>query len=460
MQKKISLFTFVMITLSLIISLRGLPMLAKHGLSSMFFYSFSALFFLIPVGLIAAELATAWPEKGGIFLWVSKAFGDKWGFVATFLQWIPIVIWYPTILSFVSAAFAYLIDPALAENKYFILIMILIIYWSATFINFKGLKVSGIISTLAVSFGTIFPAFIIVLFGALWLILGHPSQISFSPKDLFPDFSSLNNLVFLAGAFLLYGGIEISAVHINDMDQPQKNYPKALFISTIMILAVSILGTLSVAIVIPNRDISLVSGVFQAFSYFFEAFNLSFLTYLFAFFIGLGALGQISSMILGPTKAMLESANRKDLPPFFKKVNKNGIPVNILIVQGVIVTIFSMVFLLLPSVSGSYWILSVLVIQLYLLMYVFLYASAIRLRYKFPDVKRPFKIFKNNFGIWTIAIIGILVELFVYLISFIPPSDVATGSSSFFLWFLILGNIVFILIPLIIYKNKKRWTTE
>ena len=452
---KISPFTLAMITMAIIVTLRGLPLLAKHGLASIFFYGFSAVFFLIPVSLIAAELATAWPEKGGIFLWVAKAFGDRFGFLAAFLQWIPIVIWYPTALSFIAASLSYLFAPELAENKYYVLAMILGIYWIATLINFQGLKTSGKITTLCMIFGTILPAVTIILSAIFWLLKGNPSQISFSLSDVIPDLSNFQNIVFLAAAFLIFGGMEISAVHVNNVENPKKNYPKAILLAVVVILLVNFLGTLAIAIVVPKDDISLVAGVLQATTYFFE--KVHFLIPCFAALIAFGAMGQVLSMILGPTKSMLESANRGDIPPLFKKVNKNDVPVNILITQGIIVTLFSFVFLFMPSVSGSFWLLSALVIQLYLLMYLLLYASAIRLKYKYPKVQRPYEVPGKKIGMWVVASIGIIAAVFVFSITFLPPLDVATCSPLSYVSFLTVGIIVMVLLPNIIYSFKKMW---
>lgn len=459
-QKKITPFMLAMITLAIIVTLRGLPFLAKYGLSSVFFYLFSAIFFLLPVSMIAAELATAWPEKGGVFLWVSKAFGDRWGFMATFLQWIPIVIWYPTALSFIAAAISYLFDPSLAENKFYALGMTLFIYWGATLLNFRGLKTSGSVSSFCVVFGTLLPAAIIILCALIFLLSGHPSEISLNIKNIIPDLSSLQNIVFLAGIFLVFAGMEISAVHVNDVENPQKGYPKAIFLSFFIILAVCILGTLSIAIVVPKDEISLVAGVLQAFKSFFSIFNLPLLTLLMALLISFGAIGQVLALILGPTKAMLASAQRGDLPPIFKKVNEKNIPTNILVTQGIIVSLFSIVFLLMPTVSSSFWMLSVLTIQLYLIMYMLFYAAAIRLRYKYPQQKRIFKIPGNNFGMWITASIGLIAAIFVFFLSFIPPFDLPKSSVPFFIGFLVFGIILFTAIPLIIYALKHRWQNK
>lgn len=456
-KKKISPFILAMITITLIVSLRGFPFLAVYGLGSIFFYLFSAIFFLIPLALISAELATTWPEKGGIFLWVSKAFGNRLGFVATFLEWMESIIWYPTALSFIAMCLSYLIDPNLAENKYYALSVVLIIYWAATYINFKGLRVSGLVSTFAMILGTFLPALIIIISCISWLIGGHNSQISFSWHGIIPDFSNWENLSFLAGTFLAFAGIEVSAVHVNEMENPKKEYPKAIFLAISIILFICVFGTLSIATVIPKGEISVIAGVMQAFSNFFTELNIQFLIPIMAGLISFGTLGQILSWIIGPSKAMLESAKRKDLPSWFAKTNKNNIPVNILLTQGLIVSFLSSIFLLMPSVSSSFWMLSILAILDYMLMYFLLYASALWLRIKEPNINRPFKVPGNKWGIWVISFFGIIALFMVYCLSFMPPLFFPKEKILFFDLFLIIGIIILISIPLVIYSFKDKW---
>ena len=121
-----------------VVSLRGLPAEATYGLTSVFYYLFAAVFFLIPVSIVAAELATAWPQKGGVFRWVGEAFGPRWGFVAIFLLWLESTIWFPTALTFAAVSLAFIgpnqtWDQGLASNKMYTIAMVLIVFWAATF---------------------------------------------------------------------------------------------------------------------------------------------------------------------------------------------------------------------------------------------------------------------------------------------------------------------------------------
>ena len=75
----ISMFVLVMLNVSIMASLRNLPLVAEYGYSAIFFFLIVGIAFLIPVSLVSAELATGWPKSGGIYIWVREAFGDFWG---------------------------------------------------------------------------------------------------------------------------------------------------------------------------------------------------------------------------------------------------------------------------------------------------------------------------------------------------------------------------------------------
>ncbi len=453
--KTIGVFVLAMINVVAIASLRGLPAMAEYGLASAFFFILAAIIFFIPTALVSAELATGWPKRGGVFVWVKEALGERWGFLAIWLQWIQNVVWYPTVLSFTAATLAYIFNPALASNPIYMLAVIVTVYWGATFIDLKGMKLSGKISTIGGLAGTIIPAALIILLGALWLFSGNPLEMTISWASFVPDLSNMQNIALAAGVLLSMAGIEMSAVHAQEVKNPQRDYPKAIFISTVVILAVFILGTLAISAVVPQGKISLVAGIMEAFTAFFAAYGISWLVPVLAFLITVGAATQVTTWIAGPSRGLLETAKEGDLPPFFQKVNKNGMPVNLLLVQGAIVTALSLVFLLMPNVSSSYWILTVLTAQIYLLMYVLLFASAIKLRYSQPNVKRAFRVPGGNAGMWCIAGMGLLASLFGILLGYFPPAQLQTGNILFFEAFLIGGLALLAGAPLLIHHFRK-----
>lgn len=135
-KKPLSIFSLVMINVIAIDSLRTLPMSAEYGLSLVFYYAVAALLFFIPVALVSAELATGWPETGGIYVWAREAFGKQFGFLTIWLQWFYNICWYPTIMSFVAATLAYCINPHLVDSKAYMLTVIFLVFWGSTLVNF------------------------------------------------------------------------------------------------------------------------------------------------------------------------------------------------------------------------------------------------------------------------------------------------------------------------------------
>ena len=152
------------------------------------------------------------------------------------------------------------------------------------------------------------------------------------------------------------------------------------------------LGSLSIALVIPKAKISLVTGLIAAFKIFLTNYHLGWLLPILAFFLIIGALAEINSWIIGPIKGLYATSAHGNLPPIFQKRNKHNVPINLLIFQAIIVTISSACILFMPNLSSAYWLLSALSTQMYLSMYFLMFISAIRLRYTHPSVPRAYKI--------------------------------------------------------------------
>ena len=453
--RSLNIFLLAMINVAAICSIKNWPLTAEYGFSSLFYFIVSSLFFFIPVSFVSAELATGWPERGGVFVWVREAFGHRMGFLAAWLLWIENVVWYPTILSFIAGTIAFSFNPDLANNTLYMFCVIFGTFWAATFVNLLGMKTSGWISSLGVILGTIIPGVIIIALGILWMAEGKPSHVTFSMESFFPDLSSPKQLALIAGVLLGFAGMEMSAVHARDVKNPQKNYPRAILLSAIIIIALSILGTLAIAIVIPQKEINLVSGGMEAIAYFLKSYGFDWSVTVISLLITLGALGGTSTWAAGPSKALLAAAQDGDFPPILHKINKKNMPVGILIFQGFIVSILALIFLLMPNVNSSFWILLVLASQLYLLMYILMFVTAIVLRYKRPEVHRAYKIPGGHFGMWLVAGLGILSSLFAIILGFFPPQQLDTGNLIFFELFLFLGIIIFCAAPFIILLFKR-----
>lgn len=454
-RRVLSVFVLAMLNVSIMASLRNLPLVAEYGVGALFYFALVAALFLFPCALISAELATGWSKSGGIYIWVKEALGERWGFLAIWIQWAHSLSWYPVILSFVATMLAYLIDPALAGDKYFILGVILVSFWGMTLLNYFGIKTSSLFSTMGVIAGTIFPGLLIISLGVAWFFLGNPSQTPLSWSAIIPKETNLSNLVFLAGMFLAFSGLEVSASYASHVVNPQKNYPRSILIAAILTLAIFMLGSLSIAVVLPKEEISLISGLIEAFGVFFAQYGLDWFLPIMAILLILGAVAEVNTWIIGPIKGLHATSIHGNLPVYFQKLNRYKMPTNLLLFQGIIVSLASLVFLQMPSLSASYWILSALSAQSYLFMYILMFISAVVLRYTKPHVPRAYKVPYHLKGIWLIALLGTLSSLSGIIIGFLPPAQLQTGSLLFYELFLIAGLFIMCGIPLVLYHFRK-----
>lgn len=445
----LSIFSLTMITVGSVDSIRNLPATALFGSQLIFYFILGALFFLIPTALVSAELASGWAKQGGIYIWVKEAFGKKAGFLAIWLQWIENVIWYPTILSFVAGTIGYLINPALTSNPYFLWSIIVTSFWGATILNLRGMNSSAMFSNVCSLAGLLLPMSLIIGLGAVWLTQGNPLQIQFDLPSIVPHLSDKSMWVSLTAIMMSFCGIEIATVHANDVHNPQHAFPKSLIYSVVIILSTLILGSLAIAMVLPGKDINLVAGIMQAFEAFFGRYNMHWMMPIVAVMLVLGGLGGVSNWIIAPTKGLLVAAEDGNLPEVFQRTNANGAPVIMLITQALIVTVLSALFLFMPSVNGSYWLLTALAAQLYMLMYFIMFVSAIKLRISAPHQPRLFKIPGGLFGMLAVAGIGIIGVLMTFAVSFIPPEGINVGSFARYELTLIFGLILMCAPPFI-----------
>ena len=456
---RLSVATLAIMNVTAVVSLRGLAAESVYGLGSAFYYLFAAFVFLIPTALVAAELAAMFSDKqGGVFRWIGEAFGAKAGFLAIWLQWIQSTIWYPTVLTFGAVSIAFIgmnqqSDMALASNKLFTLIVVLAIYWTATFISLKGLGWVGKISKWGGIIGTIIPAGLLIVLGIIYLASGGHNNMDMS-AGFFPDLKKFDNLVLASSIFLFYAGMEMMGIHVMDVNNPKRNYPKAIIIGSLITVAIFILGTFSLGFIIPAKEVSLTQSLLIGFDRYFEYLHMSWAAPLIAIALMFGVLAGVLTWVAGPSKGIFTVGKAGYLPPFFQKSNKNGVQRNILLIQGAIVTLLSLLFVVMPSVQSFYQILSQMTASLYLIMYMMLFAAAIVLRYRMAKSDRPFRL-GGNLIMWIIAGLGFCGSLLAFILSFIPPAQISTGSPTTWVTILVVGCVVVVVVPFIIYAMRK-----
>ena len=231
---------------------------------------------------------------------------------------------------------------------------------------------------------------------------------------------------------------------------------EAVFIGAAITVIIFVLGTFALGIIIPEKDINLTQSLLVGFDNYFKYVHASWLSPIIAVALAFGVLAGVLTWVAGPSKGIFAVGKAGYLPPFFQKTNANGVQKNILLIQGLAVTLLSLLFVVMPSVQSFYQILSQLTVILYLIMYLLMFSGAIALRYKMKKLNRPFRIGKSGNGLmWFVGGLGFCGSLLAFILSFIPPSQISTGSNTVWFSVLIIGAIIVVIAPFIIYASKK-----
>ena len=248
----------------------------------------------------------------------------------------------------------------------------------------------------------------------------------------------------------------MGGIHVKDVGNPYQNYPKAVFIGALITVLIFVLGTFALGVIIPAKDINLTQSLLVGFDNYFKYIHASWLSPIIAIALAFGVLAGVLTWVAGPSKGIFAVGKAGYMPPFFQKTNKLGVQKNILFVQGLAVTVLSLLFVVMPSVQSFYQILSQLTVILYLIMYLLMFSGAIALRYKMKKLNRPFRIGKSGNGLmWFVGGLGFCGSLLAFILSFIPPSQISTGSNTVWFSVLIIGAIIVVVAPFIIYASKK-----
>ena len=391
---------------------------AEYGLGAVVVYLIPALLFLVPVGLVSAELATGW--DGGVYQWVSAAFGRRWGFQATWLQWVQSVALYPSLLSFAAASLAIAVDrPDLAADGRYVAAVVLLIFWTATLVASKGLGFMARLSSLGLLVGTLLPAFALIAFMVVWLGTGEPSAVPLAPSDLVPDVQGLSGLALIVGTFVAFAGLEVNAVHVRDLAGRPRTYLWALALGITLILLMYVPGSVAISVAVPADELDLDAGAPQAFLAYSTGLGVPWLGQVLSALLVAGAFAAAATWVSGPSRGLLAVGRDGYLPPRLQRTNAAGVQVPILLVQGVVVTALTLVFVLLPSTSTAFAVLQAITIGLYMVMYLLMFLSARRLRRTAPDVPRGMR--APALGL--LVVVGCSAAIAAIVLALTPPEQ-------------------------------------
>jgi len=440
-----------MLTLGSVGDLGATPATAVLGLASVVIYVVPALLFLLPASFVSAELASGW--EGGVYNWVSEGISPRMGFVAIWCQFAQTTFYYPALLAYVASTLAYVFAPGLAHNGLYTTVVIVVLFWSAVLVSGRGVLSTGRLASYGVLIGTLIPGLLLVVLAAIYLLQGNPSAAPLSAHHLLPPWHGLTSIVLIVNSFFLYAGVEVNAVHVDELRDAPREFPRATLLAVVLILFVFILPTLAIAIAVPASHISFTAGVMQAFKSLLDHFGLNVLTPIIAIGLAVASLSGLLDWLTGPSTGLLDIARERGyLPPYFQELNSNGVQLHILIAQGLVITVIGVLYAVVPAVSRAYWVFAALATEVYLIMYVLMFVAASNLRRREPQHPRGYR----APALLATCVVGTLASLAACLVGLLPPSQLGHITTLPYLLALLAATVlVGLLPPLLLHKLRR-----
>lgn len=401
-EKKIRFGELVLMNVS---ALYGIRWIAKStsdsfglGLGAIPMWIILMVVFFVPQALMCAELASAYPTDGGLNDWVKLALGTKYGFMVSWMHWTALIFWYASFLTFFSINFTYMIGkPWLADSKILVLVMSLVVFWLLSFASMRGMKFGKYFTNVG-SLGSIIPTICLIVMAVLAIVVlkKAPSESTYTIATMTPKLN-MNSLVAISGITFAYTGAEFTANFASEMENPQRDYPRAIIIAAITICVLYVSGSVCMTMLMPTSEIFAYTGTLDALMVACDLLGVSkVFVQIVAFGIALSVFGAVVLYIAQPIKMLFGYAEKGIFSEKLTKKNQHGIPEKAILFQAILVTILLAGVALFPAVETIYNVLITMTALTSLFPYVLLFYSYIKIKRQKEDAPELYQMTRNK----------------------------------------------------------------
>lgn len=439
--KKFKLFDAVLAAVCIVLVVESSAPAAAIGNSQFFWWIFLLIGFFLPYGLISSELGTTYEDEGGIYDWVKRAFGKRWGSRVAWYYYIN----YPLWMGSLAVLFFDIISQISGweANPFIAVIIELAFIWVVVFISNFSISESKWILNIA----AFLKAFIMLSIGILGIYraatVGAANEFTFA--SLIPSFGA-GGLSYISVIVFNFLGFEVVTTFASEMSNPDKEIPKAIILGGIIIAIFYLLSAFGISVAIPVEELTISSGIIESVMLLtgktsgpiIVIFGVMFLYTLIA---------NLTSWSMGINYVAKYAADQNALPSVLGISDKNGMPIGANITNGVIASIIVIAAPFIPS-QDIFWSFFALNMITLLMSYILMFPAFLKLRKIDPDAKRPFKIEGGEGKLRLMCYLPMVLLIISVIFSVIPLStDPAELSEKIPL---LIGTIVAILIGEII----------
>lgn len=457
LRKTMGFWDVLLFNIATVLGPRWIAAAGHNGPSSISLWVIAAVFFFVPGALVINELSSRFPEEGGLYAWAREAFGPFHGFIAGWTYWFYTVFYFPGLLLASASMAAYAIPgrgAALADNRPFLLTVSLAMLAAAVLLNIVGLNVGKWLQN-AGGVGTYAP--LVLLAGVAALVcFRHGSVTHFTLANMLPtwDWNTVNFWSQIAFAFT---GLELVSAMSEEVRDPRRTLPRAVFGAGALIALMYIAGTFAVLALMPAGQIDPKSGVFGAIAVGSAALKLGFLGILAAVLVTAGNAGGVGSTVAGIARVPFVVGIDRYLPAAFGKIHPRWkTPYISILVQAVLSGAILLLSQINETTRGAYQFLVDAAIILYFIPFLYMFAAIIKLSGRKDRRENPHAVLVpgGKLGVWVCGGLGFLVVLIGILVSLVPPGE--AESKAGFEITLVAVTAISVLIGLALYWRGAR----
>jgi amino acid transporter len=457
LRKTMGFWDVLLFNIATVLGPRWIAAAGHNGTASISLWALAAVFFFVPGALVINELSSRFPEEGGLYVWSREAFGDFHGFIAGWTYWIYTVFYFPGLLLASASMAAYIIGPhgsTLSQDRTFQLTVSLAMLVVAVVLNIIGLNIGKWLQN-AGGVGTYVPLVMLVAVAVIFSFR-HGSVTHFTLTNMLPawNWDTVNFWSQIAFAFT---GLELVSAMSEEVRDPRRTLPRAVFGAGALIALMYIAGTFAVLSLAPAADLDPQSGVFHAITIGSIALRIGFLGILAAVLVTVGNAGGVGSTVAGIARVPFVVGIDRYLPAAFGKIHPRWkTPYISILVQAVVSGAILLISQINETTRGAYQILIDAAIILYFIPFLYMFAAVIKLAHRKDRKENAHAILVPGGlpGVWISGGLGFFVVLIGIFVSLVPPGDSANKVG--FELKLVIGTVASILLGLILYWRGAR----
>lgn len=450
------MFDMILFSVCAILLLSQVTLTAQTGPSAIIWTIAIIVLFFVPYGLITAELGSTYPDTGGIYSWVVRAFGNRWGTRTSWWYWVNVALWVPSVYLMFAAVLKAMFFPSMGFwPQVLVAVALIAVNWG---VNLIALDTGKWVSNL----GAILTVGVIALLGigGLKMVLGgsgSATTFAWNTDSMIPTLST----TALAVSIIIYNflGFELMSSASQEMRNPKRDVPRTVLVAGLLIGVFYLIATVGMLTILPVDQISTTSGLM-------DALQAAFGTNAFTALVGVGILYAFFAALIpwtiGANRAAAEAANRGDLPKVFGHMSPTrGTPTGAAHLTALVSTILTVVYGVLfwatdGSIDELFWSIFAFSSIVFLLPYLMMALSFLKLRVTDPDAHRPYQVPFGKAGAW-LATALCLVSLALAIVFFVvDPFDLSSFDAQTF--GLIVGGLaVTFVVQEIFVARSPRW---